>query len=131
MSARKRARYKRAKKNRTRKNYAGCQRRVRRASRAISHAQQMQQLQKWLLPDDGIFAGLGLHGNTKWAPTALVWLALCWGWAESKNVTDAFEAARDQCRLLGVTPLSTYQGIHECADHVDRPADGSVVAHPA
>lgn len=110
MAARRRSRNQRAKKNRTRTTKAGRKHKTRLASRAISHAQQLQKLQKWLLPGDGIFADLGLHGNTNWTPAALVWLALCWGWAESKNVTDAFEAALNQCRLMGVTPLGTYQG---------------------
>ncbi len=110
MSARKRTRNKQAEKNRTRKNVADREQRARRASRAVSHAQQLRRLQEWLLPSDRIFASLCPHGNTKWVPAALVWLALCWAWAESKNVTDAFETALGQCQLLGLTPLSTYQG---------------------
>lgn len=109
MSARKHARSKRAKSNRTRRNQAGRKRKTCRVSWTISNAQQLKRLQEWLLPD-GIFTGLNLHGNTEWVPAALVWLALCWAWSESKNVTDAFEAAAAQCRLLGVTPLNTYQG---------------------
>ena len=57
-----------------------------------------------------IFAGLGLHGNTSWSPTALVSVALCWAWSESKNLTDAFDEAKRQCAKLGITALSTYQG---------------------
>jgi hypothetical protein len=65
---------------------------------------------KWLLPNERIFASLPLHGNTEWTPRALTWLALCWAWQETKNVTDAFEIALGQCQQLGIAPLSTYQG---------------------
>lgn len=80
------------------------------AHRSPSNAQAFGQLQKWLLPNGEIFAGLGLHGNTSWSAVSLVWQALCWAWSESKNVTDAFEQATDQCGQLGITTLSTYQG---------------------
>jgi hypothetical protein len=75
-----------------------------------SNAQQFKGLLAWLLPSERIFASLGLHGNIKWTPIALVSLTLCWGWAESINVTDAFDMALDHCRQLGLTPLTTYQG---------------------
>lgn len=78
--------------------------------RAESNAQAFDRLRGWLLPNIGIFADLGLHGNTSWSASALVWLALCWAWSESRNVTDGFEQAKDQCGQLGVAALSTYQG---------------------
>jgi hypothetical protein len=101
MSAGRQANGKRANKNRTR---------PRKSRRVVSHAEQLENLRKWLLPCERIFANLGLHGNTRWAPAALVWPSLCWGWGESKNVTDAFQAALDQCRVLGIASLGTYQG---------------------
>jgi hypothetical protein len=70
----------------------------------------LKELLRWLLPSDSIFAGLKLHGNTRWLPIPLVYLVLCWAWAETRQVTDAFEAAVEQSRLLGMTSLSTYQG---------------------
>jgi len=70
----------------------------------------MNRMRKWLLPNDNIFTSLRLHGNTSWVPNALVWLALCWAWAESKNVTDAFDTAVGQCRQLRLASLGTYQG---------------------
>jgi hypothetical protein len=76
----------------------------------VSSAEQLLRLRDWLLPSGRILVDVNRHGNTKWAPSDLIWLALCWGWAESKRVTDAFGTARDQCRLLGITPLGTYQG---------------------
>jgi hypothetical protein len=83
---------------------------ARSARQKLSHAEQLKKLQRWFLPDAGILAGLGLHGNTTWSPVSLVWLALGWAWAETKNVTDAFETAASQCRILGLAPLTTYQG---------------------
>lgn len=102
MSARKRAKIKRTKKIRAK--------RVRSSPRKASNARQFKWLMEWLLPGGRIFATLRLHGNTKWKPTALICLALCWGWAEPMNVTDAFVTALEQCRQLGLTPVSTYQG---------------------
>jgi len=80
------------------------------ARRSESNAQTFDRLREWLLPNVGIFAGLQLHGNTGWTAVPLIWLALCWAWSESKNVTDAFEQAKGQCSQLGVTGLRTYQG---------------------
>jgi hypothetical protein len=68
-------------------------------------------LLEWFLPNDGIFAKVKLHGNTTWSPGNLVWLALCWAWSESRNLTDAFTEAVGGCqRLLTASPLTTYQG---------------------
>jgi len=68
-------------------------------------------LREWFLPDDGIFSQVKFHGNIKWAPSCLVWLALCWAWSDSRNLTDAFSEAVGCCqKMFAVTPLSTYQG---------------------
>lgn len=68
-------------------------------------------MRDWLLRDGRIFAALTFHGNTKWCPVNLVWLALCWAWSESRCLTDAFVEAATQCgQLLSGSPLSTYQG---------------------
>ena len=80
------------------------------ARRTPSNADQLNVLLRWFLPNADIFAGLKLHGNTSWLPTSLVCLALCWAWAENRHVTDAFETSVEQCRLLGLTSLNTYQG---------------------
>ena len=42
--------------------------------------------------------------------SALVPLAACWAWSESKNLTDAFDEAKRQCTKLGINTLSIYQG---------------------
>lgn len=102
MAARKRAGNRSASRKRTRRKPQ--------ARRSESNAQAFDRLREWLLPNVEIFAGLGLHGNTSWTAAALVWLSLCWAWSESKNVTDAFEQAKDQCGQLGGAALSTYQG---------------------
>lgn len=118
MAARKRAQTKRAKqKSTTRKTT----RKKPAAQQAQSHAQSFDRLREWLLPNAEIFAGLALHGNTSWSATALVWWALCWAWSESKNVTDAFEQATEQCGRLGIAALSTYQGfMNALATWTDR-----------
>jgi hypothetical protein len=69
-------------------------------------------MQEWLLPGDGIFAELKLHGHTGWLPRSLVWLALCWSWSECAHVTDGFAQAMECCQLLaGDSALTTYQGL--------------------
>jgi hypothetical protein len=71
----------------------------------------LQQLYQWLLPHDSIFAKIRFHGNIKWAPSCLVWLALCWSWSEARHVTDAFSDALGWCQsILGCCPVNTYQG---------------------
>lgn len=66
---------------------------------------------EWLLPDAGIFSEVKLHGNTTWLPKSLVWLALCWAWSESRNLTDAFTEAVGCCKIISTSSaLSTYQG---------------------
>jgi DDE family transposase len=83
----------------------------RRRGGRITHADQFRELQKWLLPNDGIFAKLKRHGNTGWLPCSLVWLAFCWSWSQCVNVTDAFPQAVECCQLIaGDVALSTYQG---------------------
>lgn len=107
MSARTR---KRAKRHQRGRNRTARKRNTNPPSSRLSNARQLTKLRKWLLPNEGIFAGLRLHGNTNWTPAALVWLALCWAWQETKHVTDAFEMALAQCQRLGVTSVETYQG---------------------
>jgi hypothetical protein len=83
----------------------------RRAQALATNRQHLQALREWFLPNDSIFSKLRFHGNSKWAPLGLVWLALCWAWCETRNVTDAFDQAVLGCqKMLGAIPLSTYQG---------------------
>jgi hypothetical protein len=63
-----------------------------------------------LLPDDAIFASLKPHGNTKWLPRSLVWLALCWALVDARHLTDAFDQAKALCSSLLPCALTTYQG---------------------
>jgi len=80
-------------------------------TRPTSYREQLVALQKWFLPDAGIFAQLKFHGNTVWSPESLVWLAVSWAWSECRHVTDAFAEALGHCRTMSATsPLSTYQG---------------------
>lgn len=87
------------------------QRSRRRAKTPPNNHLQFQALREWFLPDGSIFSQLRLHGNTKWMPLHLVWLAFCWAWCDARFVTDAFaEAVRVSQTLFGVAPLTTYQG---------------------
>ena len=81
-----------------------------RRRRVPSNVDQFRELQRWLLPNNGIFAVLRFHGNTTWLVSSLVWLALCWSWSESRNVTDAFTHAVEWCGLLENAAVTTYQG---------------------
>lgn len=70
----------------------------------------LRQLADWLLPV-GIFAKLRLHGNTKWLPTHLVFLAFVWTWTEARCLTDAFTQASEVARpLFGLPVVRSYQG---------------------
>jgi Transposase DDE domain len=94
---------------RTRKKRARQPRR--RANASATYNQNLQALRDWFLPDGSIFGNLRLHGNSKWVPLALVWMALCWAWCDARNVTDAFDQALAVCQKMYQTaPLSTYQG---------------------
>lgn len=76
-----------------------------------TNRQDFQAVREWLLPDGSIFSTIAFHGNSKWLPLSLVWMALCWAWSDKRFVTDAFTEAVTACQhMLGVLPLSTYQG---------------------
>jgi hypothetical protein len=65
----------------------------------------------WFLSNGDIFSKVKFHGNTSWLPKSLVWLALCWAWSESRNLTDAFTEAVSCCKIISTSAaLSTYQG---------------------
>ena len=86
-------------------------RRRRQSGRPATNNQSLRKLLEWLLPDDCIFSSIKFHGNIKWLPSCLVWLALCWAWSEVRQLTDAFADAVTMCqKLFACTPLSTYQG---------------------
>ena len=80
-------------------------------SSRVSNKDQLVGLLEWFLADAGIFSKVKFHGNTSWLPKNLVWLALCWAWSESKNLTDAFTEAVGCCQVLSKSSaLNTYQG---------------------
>ena len=82
-----------------------------RNSNRLTNGESLAALQKWFLSNGAIFAKVKFHGNTAWKPVNLVWLALCWAWSESRNVTDAFtEALECSQEISGISPLRTYQG---------------------
>jgi hypothetical protein len=86
------------------------QRKLRQKRTAPTNNESLKSLRDWFAPE-AIFSQIKMHGNTKWTPIFLVWLALCWAWSDAKNVTEAFTQALRSCEtLFGSTPLSTYQG---------------------
>jgi Transposase DDE domain len=71
----------------------------------------LKDLREWLFPDDGIFSRIKWHGNIKWTPLSLVWLALCWAWADTRNLTEAFHEGLTCCqKMFGSSPIRTYPG---------------------
>jgi Transposase DDE domain len=99
MAASSRARKKRAKQSRGQGNTP------------LSYKHSLQSLREWLLPDDSIFSTIRFHGNSRWVPVRLVWLALCWAWCDARYVTDAFDQAVTACqKMFGTAALTTYQG---------------------
>jgi hypothetical protein len=66
---------------------------------------------RWLLPDESIFAKIKPHGNTKWLPRCLVFLALLWALSESRNLTDAYvDAVLCHRSMFASVIPGTYQG---------------------
>lgn len=86
-------------------------RKQRHSGQPLTNKDYLNKLREWLLPDASIFSRIKFHGNIKWTPTCLVWLALCWAWSSARFVTDAFSEALGTCQhMLACKPLSTYQG---------------------
>src|SRR5688500_9474381 len=87
--------------------------RIEQASRnaRAPHKESLTAMLEWFLSDGDIFSKVKFHGNTSWLPKSLVWLALCWTWSESRNLTDAFSDAVGCCKIISTSAaLSTYQG---------------------
>jgi hypothetical protein len=79
---------------------------------------QLAHMLGWLLPDDSPFSKMKLHGNTKWIPRRLAFMALAWSWSGSRNVTDAWTEAAEFCQsLFGCLPVATYQGFMRALSH--------------
>jgi len=65
----------------------------------------------WIL-DPGIFHDLKLHGNVKWAASALVTLAIFWVWApESSSVEAAKSAIETVASIFGSVAVKSYQAL--------------------
>jgi hypothetical protein len=83
----------------------------RRTKALVTNKEDLHGMLAWIVPAGTIFSAGRFHGNSKWTPLSLVYVALCWAWCETRNVTDAFEDGRLVCQtLLTVVPVSTYQG---------------------
>jgi IS4 transposase len=109
MARKTRARQERAQKTRAQKKRTQ-QRRHKKRNPATNN-ECFKKLREWFLADDGIFSQINFHGNIKWTPVFLVWLAVCWAWADARNLTDAFTEALGCCeKMFGPAPIRTYQG---------------------
>lgn len=65
----------------------------------------------WIV-EAGIFKDLKLHGNTKWAFSDLVVLAVLWVWSDHPCLTGGFaEAHRWSIKMLGRAAVGSYQGL--------------------
>lgn len=83
----------------------------RKDARQKCNQEQLASVLDGFLPDDSIFSKMRLHGNTKWLPKCLVWLALIWAWSESRHVTDAYTEAVQCCQdMFRFFVPQTYQG---------------------
>ncbi len=91
-------------------------------SRQRTHEVEFRKLLNWLLPTEGIFSSLVPHGNTSWLFRTLVFLALCWSWAENRNAVDSFKYGSKWCQTLsGAKVLSTYQGMMNALERWTAP----------
>jgi hypothetical protein len=77
----------------------------------VANKASFRELCRWFLPSASIFSALRIHGNTKWKPMGLVWLAIVWSWSDSRALTDALVEAVYSCDcLFGVAALRTCIG---------------------
>jgi len=61
--------------------------------------------------DGRIFNHLRFHGNTKWDPLHLVFLAILWVWSDKATLTGAFaEALRSVLSFVRAAPELSFQG---------------------
>jgi hypothetical protein len=73
----------------------------RKTVRDTVHLDFLRKAMNWVI-DSSIFQDLKTHGNTSWAATQLVILAVLWVWSEKLQLTAAFaEAVVWSDRLLG------------------------------
>lgn len=75
----------------------------RRQQARVQNKTLVLELLRWFVSQGELFAQDEFHGNTRWNAEQLAAQALLWSWQETKNVTDAFEHAREACEQLGWT----------------------------
>jgi hypothetical protein len=86
-------------------------RRKRERKQTTPNKDQLAGMLQWLLPDDSIFSEIRLHGNTKWVPRCLVYVAILWAWSETACLTDAHvDAVACYRSMFGFMVPGTYQG---------------------
>lgn len=77
---------------------------------------QLHRAVKWVL-DSPSWAAFTPHGNTAWAFSELLLLALFWVWSDVSTLTGAFAHARNLARTrLGRVALNSYTGFAAALD---------------
>lgn len=81
-------------------SHRGSKRQQRSKQGPLRNDNLFRELLGWFVPQDKLFDKEEFHGNVKWNAEQLVSEALIWAWQEAKNVTDAFDQAREICEDL-------------------------------
>lgn len=63
-------------------------------------------LASWLIPDEELFTKTSFHGNIKWKPEQLAQQAFIWALEDTRNVTNAFTMALEQCIDLKLSKVA-------------------------
>jgi hypothetical protein len=81
------------------------------ATRVTTNGDDLRRALDWILTES-IFANLRVHGNVKWAPVALVRLAVFWVWSPETGLVEAAKAAITLVlQLFGDAAVRSYQGL--------------------
>jgi hypothetical protein len=79
----------------------------------VTNGDDLRRALDWIV-SEGIFADLRLHGNVKWAPIALVRLAIFWVWSSQEALVEAAkEGIAIVAKLFGAAAVAvgSYQAL--------------------
>lgn len=79
----------------------------------------------WIV-DERMFAGLALHGNTRWTTRTLVHVALVWAWIEG-GLVERFDSARRALAGTAGVGATTYQGFAKALRRWSEPLFAELV----
>jgi len=69
----------------------------RQEQQTVKNDKLFRELIHWFIPPGELFHKSEFHGNVKWNAEEVVAQTLIWSWQQAKNVTDAFDQAREIC----------------------------------